>query len=99
MTSDLLEALTTLPQYARGHERELTTSDVRVGMRVVHRDDVTARGTVTHLQLDPYWPGCLDAITVRWDSGESHEYAPGDGELCVEAAEDSGIGLGCSESR
>jgi hypothetical protein len=94
MTGDLLESLTTLPQYGRGHERELTASDVRVGTRVVYRDEVAEKGTIVNLQLDPNWPGCLEAITVRWDSGETHDYAPGDGELCVETADKSGVGRG-----
>lgn len=81
VASDITELVYQACDYPRGETRELTTADVRTGARVQHTDEPSEFGHIETWQEDPNFPGALNWIRVRWDSGEVIEHAAPEREI------------------
>lgn len=70
--------------YTRGQDRELGVKDMFVGLRVVYSESPKIRGAVLSWKEDLECPGTLTTISVKWDSGETIEYAAAEREIVPE---------------
>jgi hypothetical protein len=78
---ELIDRLRSVVEYPRGEDREFSRDEVSVGLRVGSSDEPDQFGTVLSWEEDPHWQGCLQTITVRWDSGEVNVHAAAEREL------------------
>lgn len=74
-TADIASEIEKACQYTRSEPRELGTCDMHVGLRVRSCDTPTEIGTVESWEEDRNFPGTLNSIRVRWDSGEVVDHA------------------------
>lgn len=81
LVAEIADEVESACQYTRGPDRELSITDVRAGLRVRHCDAPSEIGTVESWEEDLRFPGALNIIRVRWDSGEVIDHAASEREL------------------
>jgi hypothetical protein len=82
MSLELIDSLQEMVDYPRGPDRELSTDELRVGMRVMPPDNAVEYGTVLSWEPDPDWPGSVLTIRVRWVSGDIIDHPAAGREIC-----------------
>lgn len=78
---ELIDTLGQVPDYVREGDGELMVAQLSKGMRVAFADEPSSQGTVISWVEDKDWPGFVETIAVRWDSGEVNEHAAAEREL------------------
>ena len=80
-TADIVREVEEACQYTRGADRELGVEDVRIGMRVLSCDTPPETGSIESWEEDSNFPGTLDSVRIRWDSGEVIDHAASEREF------------------
>jgi hypothetical protein len=81
LAADCADEIRKVVDYSRGRDRELGVLDMANGQAVTHADAPDERGIIVAWAEDEAFPGALKTITVKWDSGETHQYAAAEREI------------------